>query len=72
MLSNVVFGMSLNGAGKIQYPFLDICYYICLKIDLKTSEIEANVNGRLIGRVHGKHVTNKPNKLGIKIGSRDR
>ena len=67
-LSIVVFGMSLNGAGKIQYPLLDICFYICLKFDLKTSEIEANVNGRLIGRVHGKNMTNKPNKLGIRIG----
>ena len=61
-ISIVVFGMSLNGAGKIQYPLLDICYYIGLEFELKKSEIKANVNGRLIGRVDGKNVTNKPNK----------
>ena len=59
---------SFSWAGKLQNPMLDIWYHICLKLDLEMSEIEANVNGRLIGTVHGKNITNKPNKLRIKVG----
>ena len=47
---------------------LDNWYHICLKLDLQMSEIEANINGRMIGMVHGKNITNKPDKLAIKIG----
>ena len=59
---------SFSWAGKLQNPMLDIWYHICLKLDLEMSEIEANVNGRLIGTVHGKNITNKPDKLRIKVG----
>ena len=55
-------------AGKLQNPMLDIWYYICLRFSLKTNEIEATVNGRLIGRLHGNDVINKPDKLAMKIG----
>ena len=58
--------------GKLQNPMLDIWYHICLTIDMMTSEIEANVDGQLIGKIHGKNVTksvsNKPDKLRFKIG----
>ena len=47
---------------------LDIWYHICLNFDLKTNEIEASVNRQPIGRVHVKSVSNKPDKLKIKIG----
>ena len=45
---------SLYWAGKLQDSMLDIWYHICLNFDLKTSKIEANANGQLIGRVHGR------------------
>ena len=54
--------------GKIKNPMIDIWYHICLEFDLKLIAIEANVNGQLIGRVQGKNITNKPEKLRIKIG----
>ena len=54
--------------GKLKNPMLDIWYHICLEFDLKLIAIEANVNGQLIGRVQGKDITNKPDKLRIKIG----
>ena len=54
--------------GKLQNPMLDIWYYTCLNFDLMTSEIEANVDRQLIGKVQGIGITNKPDKLTIKIG----
>ena len=54
--------------GKLKNPMLDIWYHICLEFDLKLIAIEANINGQLIGRVQGKNITNKPDKLRIKIG----
>ena len=56
------------GAGKLQNPIIDKWYHICLKLALKASEIEANVNGQLIGRIQGKAITNTPNQLGMKMG----
>ena len=47
---------------------LDNWYHICLKLDLQKSEIEAHIDGQMIGRVHSKNITNKPDKLAIKIG----
>ena len=54
--------------GRLQDPMLDIWHHICLNFDLKTNEIEANINGQLIGRVQAKQVTNRPDKLRIQIG----
>ena len=54
--------------GKLKNPMLDIWYHICLEFDLKLIAIEANVIGQLIGMVRGKNITNKPDKLRIKIG----
>ena len=59
---------ALYRVGKLQNPMLDIWYHICLNFDLKTNEIEASVNRQPIGRVHVKSVSNKPDKLKIKIG----
>ena len=59
---------ALYRVGKLQNPMLDIWYHICLNFDLKKNEIEASVNRQPIGRVHVKSVSNKPDKLKIKIG----
>ena len=42
--------------GKVENPMLDMWYYICLRLDLKMNEIEANLDGRMVGRIHGKDV----------------
>ena len=54
--------------GKVENPMLNMWYYICLRLDLKMNEIEANLDGRIVGRIHGKDVTKKPQKLIINIG----
>ena len=51
---------SLYRAGKLKSPSLDVWYHICLNFDLKTSKIEVNVNGHLIGKVNGKSIMNTP------------
>ena len=50
-------------------PRLDYWYHTCAKIDLKTNEFEVAVNGEIMGRLAEKNITNKPNKLDMKIGA---
>ena len=54
--------------GKLQDPMLNIWHHICLRFDLMTNEIEASVNGQLVGRIVGKNISNKPDNVRIKIG----
>ena len=59
---------ALYRVGRLQNPMLDIWYHICLNFDLKTNEIKASVNRQPIGIAHVKSVSNRPDKLRIRIG----
>ena len=57
----------IHRIGKLPNPRLDYWYHICMRMDLKESKIEVAVNGEWLGNAPV-NVTNKPNKLAMKIG----
>ena len=66
--------MSLRWDGKwhllkrLWNPRLDYWYHVCLGIDLTKTELEAAVNGVLLGKAVDRKITNIPSKLQMDIG----
>ena len=54
--------------GKPISPKIDFWYHICFETDIQTNEIKFAVNGKVMGSVHEKNMTNIPTKLKMKIG----
>ena len=60
-------GKHIHRIGELQNPTLNYWYHICLRLDVKKSEIEVAVNGKRLGNA-SINVTNVPSKLSMKIG----
>ena len=60
-------GKSFHKIGELPNAWLDYWYHICMRLDLKDSKIAVAVNGEWLGNT-AVNVTNKPNKLRMKIG----
>ena len=60
-------GKSFHKIGELPNAWLDYWYHICMRLDLKDSKIAVAVNGEWLGNT-AVNVTNKPNKLKMKIG----
>ena len=64
----IIFNKNHYKVGNLENPKVNFWYHVCLYIDLEKNRITASLNGRIVGTVLGKNVTNSPKTLHMVLG----